>query len=33
MLDQLREHGAARVHSALFFPARQHEKVDFGHFN
>jgi hypothetical protein len=32
MLDQLREHGAARVHSALFHPARQPEKVDFGHF-
>src|SRR5664280_2825005 len=29
MLDQLREHGAARVHSALFHPARQPEKVDF----
>src|SRR5664279_4210683 len=32
MLDQLREHGAARVHSALFHPARQPGKVDFGHF-
>src|ERR1019366_6777417 len=30
--NQLREHGAARVHSALFHPARQPKKVDFGHF-
>src|ERR1017187_1722041 len=32
MLDQLREHGAARVHSALFHPARQPEKSRFWPF-
>jgi hypothetical protein len=29
MLDQLREHGAARVHSSLFHPARPPEKSRF----
>src|SRR5664280_2572182 len=33
MLDQLREHGAARVHSALFHPARQPEKSRFWPFS
>src|SRR5271166_1789358 len=33
MLDQLREHSAARVHSSLFHPAREPEKSRFWPFS